>query len=138
MRLFRIGREGALIACLVVLGCSEDPEDTLSKQSDPTNQPAGSDAASPETGTEGEAQAAAGAESPEAEPAETEKTADPLVPEPRLVGPVATVNGRDIDSNLFYKEFDRQGGAKILGACGAIRSNILNRPSKMNFSVRQW
>ena len=43
---------------------------------------------------------------------------------------MATVNGRDIDSNLFYKEFDKAAkhGAKIPPErVERIRSNILNR-----------
>lgn len=111
--------------------CSDESGSTLSKESAPTEE---SDkdgkSASGDVKSEAESEETGASETAKAEKAETEEEVDPLTPTPRIAGPVALVNGKEIDKNAFYAELDKAAkhGAKIPPErVSRIRNNILNR-----------
>lgn len=118
----------------LVLGCSDDPSETLSKESVPPEEKPSQDvtdqAESADPSDQAEVtgdQKEEGADNPPSDP--TDK-AVPLEREERLEGPVATVNGIKLDSNKYYDEMDKAAkhGAKIPPErVERIRKNILNR-----------
>jgi peptidyl-prolyl cis-trans isomerase C len=126
----------ALLLTLFVflaVGCNDSPEETLSKESESSEDNkviTSEDADLKENGDDGENTSPTPSE--KVEPALDAK-AEPtnvVERETRLTGPVATVNGKAIDSNKFYKELDKAAkhGAKIPPErVERIKSNILNR-----------
>jgi len=125
---------GLVLFSVLILGCSDDPSETLSKESAPPEEKPSQEAVDQTGAADGSAQEKSSED-------QTEKGADNLPSEPteevapvereeRLSGPVATVNGVTLDSNKYYDEMDKAAkhGAKIPPErVERIRKNILNR-----------
>ena len=114
-------------------GCSDDTSSTLSKESAPTEEnvvdakavEAQSDVSSDESKTADES-----ADNSDKQKQQEKPEAEALQPAPRIEGPVALINGREINKTKFYEELDKAAkhGAKIPPERVArIRANILNR-----------
>jgi len=121
----------------MISACSDDTSATLSKESAPTEENVAdgkvAEAAQGDAASTGEAsnseESASKAESNVKEPAQVEEV-EGLQPSARIEGPVALVNGKEIDKSRFYAELDKAAkhGAKIPPERVArIRANILNR-----------
>lgn len=131
------------VVCVIALsawmisGCSDDTSATLSKESAPTegNLSDGKTAEEAQGDAASTDEASSPTEAPKKDEAKTEDPAEAdevegLQPASRIEGPVALVNGKEIDKTRFYAELDKAAkhGAKIPPERVArIRANILNR-----------
>ncbi len=117
----------------LLFGCDDDPLDTVSQQSAPVLKEQKKDGESNEAKKEAPVEAAQDNKVIEEKKPEIPtpgKDVEPIGREPRLQGPVATVNGQSVNSHRFYEELDKTAkhGAKIPEArLSRIRENILNR-----------